>query len=176
MLDGMLTLLCCWLPQDAVPAEHGMPTGMPPDHGRQKIVAILLAVAMLFVVIELVRKRKLREEYSFLWVGTGVALLTLAIFSNLLTWFQQLVGAAYPTSALFFGGLVFLMLVALQISVRLSKLTFRNKSLTQRVALLEREVHELHEIVAGMDAPAPPAAPAARRREDDDSRTVRRVE
>ena len=120
-----------------------MPGPTVADHPRQKLVAILLAVAMTLAVIELVRKRKLREEYSFLWILTGLTLLSLAIYSDLLSWFQRLVGAAYPTSALFFGGLVFLMLVALQVSVRLSKLTFRNKSLTQRVALLERELEDV---------------------------------
>lgn len=116
------------------------PDGLQP---RQKVVAIVIAIALLVVVVELVRKRKLREEYSVLWILTAVALMALAWEYRLLDVFQQAVGIVEPQFALFFGGLLFLMAIALQFSVRLSKLTYRNKSLTQRVALLERELDEL---------------------------------
>ncbi|MBK8979293.1 MAG: DUF2304 domain-containing protein [Planctomycetes bacterium] len=112
---------------------------------RQRVVAFVLALAMLVVVLELVRRRKLREEYTLLWTGTALGLIVLAWHDSLLDAFAGLVGAAASTSALFFGAIVFLMLVSLQFSVRLSKLTFRNRMLSQRVALLERELTDLRE-------------------------------
>jgi cell division protein FtsB len=90
-----------------------------------------------------VRRRKLREEYSVLWIVTAIGLLLLAWQYRLLTVFQQLFGIVEPQFALFFGALLFLVLIALQFSVRLSKLTYRNKFLTQRVALLHQEIEEL---------------------------------
>lgn len=122
------------------PLEPQTMQGLP---FHQQVVAIVLAVAILLVVIELVRKRKLREEYSILWIVTAVALLALAVEHQLLTWFQNAIGAVLPISALFFGALVFLVLVSLQYSVRLSKLTARNKTLCQKIALLERDVEQL---------------------------------
>lgn len=113
-----------------------------PSH--QQTVAVVLALAMLVVVLELVRKRKLREEYSLIWSGTAIVLLLLALQHRVLDGFRELIGAVEPTSALFFGALVFLMLVSLQFSVRLSKLSHRNRSLSQRLALLEEELRELH--------------------------------
>ena len=110
---------------------------------RQTVLAIVLAVAMLVVVVELVRKRKLREEYSLVWVGTAAVLILLALKQDLIIELSKLFGAADSSSTLFFLALVFLMLLSLQFSVRMSKLTFRNKVLTQRIALLERELDEL---------------------------------
>lgn len=110
---------------------------------RQTILAIALAVGVLIVVVELVRKRKLREEYSILWVGTTVVLFVLAVKQDLIIELSKLFGAADSSSTLFFLALVFLMLLCLQFSVRMSKLTFRNKALTQRIALLEKEMEEL---------------------------------
>lgn len=110
---------------------------------RQKVAAIVFSVTLLIVVVELVRRRKLREEYSVLWIVTAVGLLLLAWQYRLLTVFQQLFGIVEPQFALFFGALLFLVLIALQFSVRLSKLTYRNKFLTQRVALLHQEIEEL---------------------------------
>lgn len=110
---------------------------------RQTIVAITLAVTVLIVVVELVRKRKLREEYSVLWVATAAILIALALKQDLIIELSKLFGAAQSSSTLFFLALVFLMLLSLQFSVRLTRLTFRNRALSQRIALLEREVEEL---------------------------------
>ena len=110
---------------------------------RQKVAAIIFSVTLLVVVVELVRRRKLREEYSVVWIVTAIGLLLLAWQYRLLTVFQQLFGIVEPQFALFFGALLFLVLIALQFSVRLSKLTYRNKFLTQRVALLHQEIEEL---------------------------------
>lgn len=110
---------------------------------RQQVIAIVLASLVLVVVLELVRKRKLREEYSVVWVLTSLVLLALAIEQRLLLWIMALFGAQQGNSVLFFCALLFLLLLALQFSIRMSRLTLRNKQLAQRMALLEREVGEL---------------------------------
>lgn len=121
---------------------------LPP---HQKFVAIALAVIILGVVIELVRRRKLREEYSVLWIGTALLLLALALQPRLLNLFQAAIGAHSPIPAFFFGGLMFLMLVSLMVSLRLSRLSFRNKRLSQRVSLQQREMEELMAKVAQLE-------------------------
>ncbi|MEZ5963270.1 MAG: DUF2304 domain-containing protein [Planctomycetota bacterium] len=109
----------------------------------QQTVAYVLALSMLAVAVELVRRRKLRDEYALVWLGTGTALLLLAWQHQWLSWFQNLIGAKSPVSALFFGGFVFLMLLCLQFSVRLSKMSFRQKTLVQKIAILEKTLEAL---------------------------------
>jgi len=121
------------------PAEIPLADSLPP---RQRLVAIILAVAILVVILELVRRRKLREEYSLLWLITGGFLLLLTVNYRLLTGLTELIGATLPTSTLFFGGLIFLILVCLQFSVRLSAITRRLKWLNQKIALLEQSMQE----------------------------------
>ena len=70
-------------------------------------------------------------------------MLLLAVKQDLIIELSKLFGAADSSSTLFFLALVFLMLLCLQFSVRMSKLTFRNKALSQRLALLEKEMEEL---------------------------------
>jgi hypothetical protein len=118
-----------------------MPQEIPDLPERQRIVAIIIAAAILVLVLELVRRRSLREEYSVLWVVTAVLMLVLALNYRLLVWVAHLIGAVQPQSALFFGALVFVALISLQFSVRLSRLTQRTRTLTQRLALLEEELH-----------------------------------
>ncbi len=119
-----------------------VPSELP---GRQRLVAILLALGILLTVLELVRQRKLREEYSALWLATAGFLLLLAIEYRVLLWITDLIGAVLPTSTLFFGGLVFLILLSLQFSVRLSRLTYRSRAQTRRIAFLEERIRKLEE-------------------------------
>lgn len=113
--------------------------------GRQRLVAVLLAAAVLGLVLELVRRRKLREEYSWVWVATSLVLITLAVDQDLLVAFSGWIGAASPVSTLFFGAFLFLLALVLQFSVRLSRLTHRHRTLAQRMALLEHELAQLRQ-------------------------------
>ena len=110
---------------------------------HQKYVAVGVAVFILLVVLELVRKRKLREEYTWLWIGTSAVLMALALQPSLLSLFQTAIGAKTPIPALFSGALVFLMMVALMISVRVSRLTFRSKRLNRELSLQRQRIDEL---------------------------------
>lgn len=110
---------------------------------RQKIVAIVISIVMLVIIVELVRTRRLREEYAFLWILTGVTLLVLSLRFSLLAELSRLIGIVLPVSTLFFCALIFLMLVALQFSVKISRLTDQVQELAQRFALQTvREPHE----------------------------------
>ena len=110
---------------------------------RNKVVALVVGLWMLLLIIELVRRRKLREEYSWLWLMTGSGILLLTLWFDLLIWITHLVGAVSPSSTIFLFAFLFLIFISLHFSVAISKLTDRNKELAQRYALLELEVHEL---------------------------------
>lgn len=120
-------------------------TELAPMHDRQRTVALLLAAGAIVLVFELVRRRKLREEYSWVWVAIAAVVATLALQQDLLLVMSQWIGASSPVSTLFFGALLFLLTLALQFSVRLSRLTQRHKTLGQRLALLEAELAERRE-------------------------------
>jgi hypothetical protein len=120
---------------------------------RQRYVALGVAAAVVVVVFELMRRRKLREEYSWVWVATAAFVAVLALEGNVLTAISAFVGSSSPVWTLFFGAMVFLLALALQFSVRLSRLTHRHRTLGQRVALLEAEIQRLREQDAGERAP-----------------------
>ncbi len=131
-------------------------TEITPLLDRQRNVALAVAAAVVVVVFELVRRRKLREEYSWVWVATAVVVAALALEGSLLTSISAWVGSSSPVWTLFFGSMVFLLALALQFSVRLTRLTHRHRTLGQRMALLEAEVMKLRGQAEG-----PAAEPAA---------------
>jgi hypothetical protein len=109
---------------------------------RVKIVAFVISIGMMLLIIELVRRRKLREEYSWLWLLTGTVIILLMTWFHLLKWITHMIGAVIPSSTIFFFAFLFLILISLHFSVVISKLTDRNKDLAQRYALLELEFRE----------------------------------
>ena len=110
---------------------------------KMKMIAVLIGCFIFVYIIELVRRRKLREEYSWLWLMTGAGILLLTLWFGLLKWMAQLVGAVAPASALFLFTFLFLILISLHFSVVISKLTGQNKNLAQKYALMELEFREL---------------------------------
>jgi hypothetical protein len=107
---------------------------------RQKIFALFLAVIILVTIFELVRKRKLREEYSWLWIITGVSILLVVWRYDLLVRFTHFIGAFWPTTTLFLLGLIFLMLINLHYSVKISGLTNQVKNLSQEITLIKGDL------------------------------------
>jgi hypothetical protein len=107
---------------------------------RAQIVALIGCVILFLFVLELVRRRRLREEYSILWMAVSLGTAVLAAWSGLLLGLTQLVGAISANSVIFFFGLLFLMGLVLHLTVRVSGLTEQNKDLAQSVALLQRRL------------------------------------
>jgi hypothetical protein len=101
-----------------------------------RVIGIVGSIALLAIILELVRRRQLKEEYTVLWVITGVVLLLLAAWEGLLRVIAEAIGASSEASMLYFFGIIFVMLLLLHFSVRVSRLERRVTSMVQEIALL----------------------------------------
>ncbi len=109
---------------------------------HQKIFAIVASLLIMALVVELVRRRKLREEYSWLWLLTGAVIVALVLWYDLLVALTRLIGAIAPTTTLFIFGLLFLMVISLHYSIQISKLSHQVKELGQQLAMLRGQVED----------------------------------
>jgi hypothetical protein len=107
---------------------------------QQKIFAIIASILIMLLVVELVRRRRLREEYSWLWLLTGGIIILLVVWYDLLVFITHLIGAIAPTTTLFLFGLLFLMLISLHYSIQISKLSHQVKEMAQQLTLLKGRV------------------------------------
>ena len=107
---------------------------------RVRLVAILASVALLLVVLELVRRRRLLERYALLWLFSAVVLLALAVWRDFLETISDTVGIATPSNALFVIAFGFVLVLLLHFSIAVSRLADQSKVLAQRVALLEERL------------------------------------
>ena len=110
---------------------------------RQKVAMMVICIFVFFLILNLVRTRRLREEYSWMWLLTSVALFVLVIRYSWLKAIGSLIGAVLPTTTLFIGALFFMLILSVQFSVRISGLTDQIKDLVQENALLRNKMEEV---------------------------------
>jgi hypothetical protein len=118
---------------------------------RLQIVAITAAAALLVVLLELVRQRRLLERYALLWLFSAVVLLGLSVWTGLLEAVASVLGVAYPPNALFLIAFGFVMVLLLHFSLAVSRLSDQTKVLAQRLALLEERLRRHEEATAEHD-------------------------
>ena len=110
---------------------------------RTQIISAVAAVGLALYVLDLVRRRRLSEEYSFLWVVASIAVAVLGFSTPLLRAITRALGILYEGSTVFFFGLAFATAMLLYLSVKLSRLGQENHALTRELALVRYELEAL---------------------------------
>jgi hypothetical protein len=110
---------------------------------RTLVVTIGGAVVLAIIVLEMVRRRRLQEEYSLLWLGTAAVILLLAGSRGLLDLLAWAMGVHYPPTSLLVVGFGCLLAAALHFSAVVSRLSDENKGLAQELAILRWQVQQM---------------------------------
>jgi len=110
---------------------------------RIQLLAIFGSLFLILLILELIRRNYLKERYSLLWLTTGGVFLVLSLTIGLLTPVTRFLGFEMVSNALFLAGIVFLIIIALGMTITLSRLSERNKQLTQEVVFLKKKVEDL---------------------------------
>ena len=130
---------------------------------RITLIGLAISIGALLLVLELVRRRKLREDYSLLWLATTLTLIMLSASRPMLDELAALLGVVtYPPAALFLVAILFLLFILLHFSTVITRLARENKEIAQQLALLRWELTETRR---GLDAQA------ANEQQDGDQRT-----
>lgn len=107
---------------------------------RIQIIAIVVSILIILFIVSLIRKRKLREEYSIMWIIGSLVLIVFSIWRDLLDTIASVVGVFYAPAILLLVGIFFGILIFLHLTVVISKQTEQNKTLVQEIALLKHKM------------------------------------
>ena len=107
-----------------------------------KILSVVASGSVFVMVIELIRRGRLKERYSLLWLFASGVLLVMSSSRDTLEFLSRLMGIYYAPSFLFLLAFLFLLLITLHFSVVISGLSEKNKRLAQELALLRQEMLE----------------------------------
>jgi hypothetical protein len=110
---------------------------------QQQIFSLLVSVLVFVFVVDMVRKRRLKEEYSVLWLATSVIMFILVLRYKWLVALTAFIGAGLPTTTLFLCSIIFLILLSVQFCIKISTLTDQVKNLSQENALIKQDIEIL---------------------------------
>ena len=129
-----------------------------------QIVAASISAALLVVVLELVRRRKLTDEHSLIWCLGAVLLLLFSLWRDALHLAAAALGIHYPPAVLILGLVFFVFVVSLYFSVVISRQRQQIERMVEDLALLDRDLRELRRRVGPVESDeVMPAAPDHRR-------------
>lgn len=108
-----------------------------------QIIAISMSILFNFFVFQMLRKGILDYKYTVMWIFSGVFLLAASIFPKVVSFLTELLGISEPANFLFFFGIIFLLVMLLQMTIIVSKYKDRIYKLTQQLALLQKKVDDI---------------------------------
>ena len=108
-----------------------------------QVVAVVLSSLLLLMVLELVRRRMLVEEYSFVWIVGAACLLVLSLFRGILHTLARWLGIFYPPSLLLLVVLLLVFVGLLSFSVVISKQRAQITRLFEEQAILAARLREI---------------------------------
>ncbi|MHC5795254.1 DUF2304 family protein [Lacisediminihabitans sp. FW035] len=109
------------------------------------IFGIASATLALIVVIELLRRRSLRERHAIWWLVAGTLALVVGVFPATLQWAASLIGIEVPLNLVFFVSIAVLFLVSLQHSSELTRVESKVRTLAELVSLQDLRIRQLEE-------------------------------
>jgi hypothetical protein len=115
------------------------------------IIALVSALATLTVIVELSRRRQLREKYAVVWLGVGLVMVVFAIAPGLFNRLAHAMGVINPPDLLTVLAALFLLVVCVHMSWELGRMDDKARILAEEVALLRNDLDELR----GVDATVP---------------------
>lgn len=110
--------------------------------------ALVIAIVMVLAVLQMLRRGKLREKYTVLWLVVGGLTIVLGLFPQLLDWAATLVGIRVPANLLFALAIVLLVGVSLHVSRELTILEDETRILAEEVSILRASVEALERTAA----------------------------
>lgn len=102
---------------------------------QTRIIAAGIAIAFMIMILELIRRDRLQERYSVVWFLAGLVMLAGAAFPGLLGVVANAMGVRNTNVALFSIIMLFLLGLALNFSVIMSRQAAQITRLAQERAL-----------------------------------------
>jgi hypothetical protein len=108
-----------------------------------RIFGLAMTILLLATIVRMVRRRRLRAKYSFLWLMVGSVVLVLAAIPGLSTWMSNAVGIYYPPAFLFLCAIMLLIFVVVHFSWELSRLEDRGRIVAEELAIATERIDRL---------------------------------
>ena len=103
------------------------------------LFAIFFSIVFICFIINLVKKEKLDEKYSILWLMMGGVTLFVSIFPEIITKVANRFNVYYAPSLMFLFAILVIVICVIHITVVITKLNKMIIRLNQELAILKEK-------------------------------------
>lgn len=107
--------------------------------------SFIFAIIFVVFILNLVKKNKLDEKYSILWIIFSLIILGVSIYPTIVTKVANKFGVYYPPSLLFLIGFFIVGAYIIHISLTITKQNKMIVKLTQELAILKNKEEKKNE-------------------------------
>jgi hypothetical protein len=104
-----------------------------------RLIILIVGIGFFLVVLELVRKKRFREELSIIWLFFALSIVVSSFVDKIIDPLARILHISYPPAFAFMIISIFMVISMLYFSLVTSDLKSKVKELTQKIALLEFE-------------------------------------
>lgn len=115
---------------------------------EQQVIGLLFGLSLLLVTIQLIRKHRLREEYSLIWLGASLAIFILIVVEPLVGILARIFAVTYAPTLILVFGILFCVVLLLSQTVTISFQANRIRDLAQNVGILEWRLRHVERALA----------------------------
>jgi len=101
-----------------------------------EVSVLVVACVNLAIVLELVRRRRLAENFALLWIAVAIGAFGLILLRPVIDDVSSSLGIESGTSVVFSLAILFLVIVSTYLSVHVTRLESRVEILAEEIALL----------------------------------------
>lgn len=113
---------------------------MIPD--RLRLSLILAVIAYFILILWLLKRREISLKYTLLWLFAGLCMGILVIWPESLMIIIRIIGIENSMNGLFILAIAFVIVILMSITSIVSKQNEKIRSLTQTIAILEKQLRE----------------------------------
>lgn len=101
------------------------------------MLSVALSIVFIVIIFELVRRQKLKEQYSLLWIAFGLTLFLVSINVTMVERIANWLGVKYAPAILFLFGLLFCFAIMLHLTMVITKLSNQVLRLAQELTIMK---------------------------------------
>lgn len=118
---------------------------------KLKIFMIIALAGYFFLILLFVKRKSLSLKYALIWLLSGILMLVMVLFPQLISDISNIFGVAYPINTVFALVIFFNMLISMSLTEIVSRISARNKTLTQTLALQDKQLRDMEKRIEELE-------------------------
>lgn len=118
---------------------------------KLRVILLVFSLLGLFIMTTLVKRYRLELKYALLWISISIMFVILALFPSIADFIADIMGIKASVNAIYFLGIISLLMISFSLTIALSRTSNRIKRLTQELGLIRQKMGDIEKALFSKD-------------------------